>query len=254
MIRFIWTNGNPWQRNLPDCTVRNLALASGWGYRKICKALGVPCKIGYGLNKEDGGGAATVKKIISTFEKRLKLFDYVQIDTVFDKNWGSLYRGDQEYDDPFVDPDKGDTITSLVASLRARGERGRFIFIVRPPEAMRRTGIKTSWHTTCIDLSLNAIVDTFDCSRNEKVYGFMRIDPSKIMGKEDEGSLQKEIELVDRAELWGDEAPWVFTEESWKKQIQPAIKEAYASGGKIPPSLYSYMGRKLKAKLGYSKD
>lgn len=248
-LKFIWANGNPWQQNLPDCTIRSLALASNWAYTEICKALKVPCKEGYGYTGKEG--AASVEKIVKTFDK--KIFDIVEIDTIFKKNWSSIARQDDEYDDPFIDPTAGETISSLAAALRLQGERGRFIFIIRPNEADRRSGAHEGWHTTYVDLGANAIIDTFLPGLKEKVYGFMRIKQEAIKAKDDPRSLTYEIKLVDRGELWGDEHPFIFDKNTWKKKVLPLIRQKVTAGEKIP-SLYNRMAEIRKQRGMHTTD
>lgn len=245
-LKFIWANGNPWQQNLPDCTIRNLALASNWAYTEICKALKVPCKEGYGFTGKDG--AATVSKIVKTFDK--KLFDIVEVDQIFSKNWNSLYYQDDDYDDPFVDPGKGDTIKYLAASLKHAGNTGRWIFIIRPQEKDRRSGKETDFHTTYVNLDSYAIVDSFLPDLNEIVYGYMHIKDSAVKAKDDPRSLTYEIKLVDRGELWGKETPWIFTPETWKKKVLPLLRQKVRNHEPIP-SLYNTMAKRNKERLGY---
>ena len=234
-LKYVYANGNPWVRNLPDCTIRNLALASNWGYREICKKLKVECKDGYGYTKKEG--AADLKKIIRTFEN--SLFDIVRVDDIFEKNWSSLYHQKDEYDDEFVDPGKGDTISETAAYLK-RSNPGRYLFVIRPPEALRKTGEETSFHSTYVDLNANKIFDTFLPDVNSLVEGFMRIKESAIMSKDNPKSLTEEIRLINRGELWGDECPWCFTKQVWKKEILPEIRRRVKAGEKVP-SLYNYM-------------
>lgn len=222
-MRFAWCNGNPWQNTLPDCTVRNIALASNWGYRKICKELNAPCKDGYGLTRSSG--AASVDKIISTFKK--KLFDVVEADTSFFKK-----------NDAFSNNDIGLTIKEQAALL----PKGRYVFIIRPTSEMIRNGEDPLWHVTFVNLNNNTIYDTFDCSDNTFVYGYMRVDKNKILPKEDKDSLTEEIRLINGGYLWGDETPFCFSKKTWKEKIQPELQRRFQNN-EYAPSLYIKMAR-----------
>lgn len=239
-MKFGWINGNPWQQLLPDCTIRNLALASNWGYRKICKTLGVPCKEGYGYTGSEG--AATVEKIIKTFKN--KLFDDWQVDSILDKNLSKLQGGKEDFDDSFVDPEEGLTIAEQAALL----PKGRYVFVIRPTAEMRKLGLDLDWHTTCVNTYRNMIFDSFNCFDNTLVYGYMHVNPSKMLSKNDKDSWTKEVSLINGGYLWGNETPPIFTKKEWKEVIQPKLQKKYESGD-IDVSLYEMLGKLRKEEL-----
>ena len=81
MIDFVELNGNPWQKNLPDCTIRALSLITNRGYTNICDLFGVPWKAGQGITITEG--VATVEHIIEVCEDN----DFIvnsDVDHIFD--------------------------------------------------------------------------------------------------------------------------------------------------------------------------
>ena len=230
-LKFKKTNGNPWRRNLPDCTFRNMSLALNMNYKSVCEALGYECISGWGLPidlKVQGINSITendlpdIETIIKTFDK---YFDNYDIDKIYDDNYAEVFAdvmtGHAEYDDEYVNPDEGFTINEHIRELAM--PKGLYVYWIRPSRAqLQRKDCSPDWHTTFVSTKNYTLYDTFDCTEDGIVYGWAKIKESARIqnSSTDPISWIKFAWKVNRGYSWGKFVPPGWTLENWKNYVE----------------------------------
>ena len=214
-LKFKEANGNPWRRNLPDCIFRSMALAFNLNYKTICDMFHVKCIPGLGISTDVW---PTTEEIINIFDD---WFDTYETDDIYYDNYAS-YIGklfgvpDAEYDDKYVDPDKGFTIQEHVDKLAM--PKGLYIYWIRPTrEQLSEPGCSPEWHSTFVNLKNNTLYDTFDCINDGVVFGWAKVKESKIIPNKSQDPLSWLLfaHRINRGYYWGKRIPKGWTKEKW---------------------------------------
>lgn len=164
---FVRYNANPWNKRLPDCAIRSVALATGLPYVDVCKKLGVSFEEGHGLLKDDDLYLRQIKNafddyfdfVITDVDEKLNPKDVPDID--FDT--ASLFDDEEA---GFVEDRKGKL--NLIEWMELY--RGQGVFLV----ALMNPTVENSGHIVCVSTNNMHFYDTWDCS-DWKVFAWMRV-------------------------------------------------------------------------------
>lgn len=189
-MKLKYANGNPWGNNLPDCTIRALAVALNHSYVDLCKILGKKCKKGYGMTDPDGVGPSSAwseiclqHHLINNYESD----DWVYDDDITIDDENDMY----DDDDVLIDVEAGMSIFDYVRMLPP----GKYIICLRPTKSTRKSG-DTEWHATYYDKTTDTLYDTFNCTKGQTVHACMQINPAAVLDDDDPKSRTKELEKI----------------------------------------------------------
>jgi len=202
-MNYKYVNGNPWQRFLPDCTIRALCIGLNMSYQEVCRKLQIKYRLGYGMEKNQG--ACSPQKIMNNFKS---YFIKAEIDEIYN----DVFTG-KDVDVSGMNVENGFSVEETAEMLPG----GLYIFILRPTEEERKHG-EGDWHTTLVNTANKTVFDIFDCSDENMVYGWMAINMSKRLSNDDPKSRFQELSQIDKGFLWGDETPpHMKRNEKWEK-------------------------------------
>ena len=209
-MKYVYLNGNPWQRFLPDCSIRALALGLNMSYIEVCRKLQVKCEKGYGLIKTTG--ACSTEKIINNFKS---YFITTEVDEIYD----AASKGNEDIlSDKNMDVEAGFSVEEQAEMLPP----GKYIFILRPTKEERKHG-EMDWHATLVDTEKDCLYDVINCIKENNVYGYLAINPEKRLKNSDPNSFYNEIRLIDKGYLWGDKIPPYIKDKAKWKNLQKFI-------------------------------
>ena len=176
-------NFNPFRKRLPDCAVRAVCAGLKLRYARVCRELGVPFKVGKGMDTDAGIDLEDIKRKFAPY------FDVVE--DAKEASWENRPEefADMPFDPEFdLDEDLGIDLNDFCEIYR---NQGMFLVALTNTDEVRQLTGEVVGHIVYCNLTPGSqyFIDTWDSS-SLMVQAFMRIkkrwewsDPDSLLYK-----------------------------------------------------------------------